>query len=166
MRDASSEWATLWQVKKTVLIVDDDPDILDSLSDLLEGDYEVRIARNGRDALDVVRREAVDAVVLDMMMPVLSGEGFLEEARRRGLVRPTIVITARHDLRERVQTLGAEYLPKPFAVAHLEQKLQRLLGPDGGGPSAAPPPGGGPASAGPGDADAASGAGDTHTSAA
>ena len=136
-------------MKKTVLIVDDDPDILESLSELLEVDYDIRVAHNGREALEVVAHEPVDAVVLDMMMPVLNGEGFLVEAQRRGAPPPTIVITARADVQDRVLELGAaDYLLKPFAMARLEEKLARILGPDGrGGPGTSLRPrngGGGP----------------------
>lgn len=130
-------------MKKRILIVDDDPDILDSLRELLEASYEVRVARDGREALDIVARELIDAVILDMMMPVLSGEGFLEESNRRGVPRPTIVITARSDVQERVRKLGAaDYLLKPFAMSRLEEKLARLLGPDGDGPQRGPTPDG------------------------
>jgi CheY-like chemotaxis protein len=62
------------QDKKTVLIVDDEFSIVAALTEILawEG-YEVRTAGNGKDALELLRRERVDAVLLDVMMPVMDG---------------------------------------------------------------------------------------------
>jgi DNA-binding response OmpR family regulator len=114
---------------KRVLLVDDDIDILDSLALILEDTYDVRRARNGVEALVEVER-GVDAVVLDLMMPLLDGEGFMTELRRRGIDVPVLVASAMGDLPRRCRELGVrDFIPKPFDVQSLEDKLSRLLAP-------------------------------------
>src|SRR4051794_10950507 len=106
---------------KRLLIVDDDPDILTSLAMVLEETYEVTLAENGQEALDLALLGAFDAVVLDLMMPVLDGEGFLRELRTRGPVPPVILASAANDLAERARQLGVhEFLRKPFDIESLE----------------------------------------------
>lgn len=110
--------------RRRVLVVDDDPDILESLSALLEDRYEVLTARNGVEALALVDR--ADAVLLDLMMPVLGGEGVLAELARRGGGPPVLVMSAWSDLKERARG-AADWLRKPFAPELLDEKLARLL---------------------------------------
>src|SRR3712207_6653227 len=67
---------------KTVLVVDDDPDIRRFVSMALESEgYRVDCARNGREALEKVRREPPDAILLDIMMPIMDGWCFLRDRR-------------------------------------------------------------------------------------
>src|SRR4051812_8973978 len=111
---------------KRILLVDDDVDILESLALILEDSYEVRCARNGLEALAEV--ENVDAVVLDLMMPVLDGEGFIDELARRGIRVPVLVASAAGDLDRRCKDLAiAGFIAKPFDVRTLEEKLARLV---------------------------------------
>jgi DNA-binding response OmpR family regulator len=119
---------------RRILVVDDDTAVRESLSELLAGRYEVLVARDGEDALRMLDAGPVDAVVLDMLMPVLDGVGFLRAARARGFTAPVILVSAQSDLRARARTLGvADYLQKPYAIARLEAKLARALGGGGGG---------------------------------
>jgi DNA-binding response OmpR family regulator len=113
---------------KRVLLVDDDVDILESLALILEDSYEVRRAQNGLEALEEVERGDIDVVVLDLMMPVLDGEGFLHELKRRGLRVPVLVASAMGDLGRRCRELGVtDFVSKPFDVGQLEAKLSQLL---------------------------------------
>ncbi len=108
----------------------------ESLSQLLAGSYEIRVALDGEDALRVLDQGAVDAIVLDMLMPVLDGAGFLRAARARGLDAPVILVSAQSDLRARARALGVDdFLQKPYSIARLEAKLARVLGGGGGGTS-------------------------------
>jgi YesN/AraC family two-component response regulator len=84
--------------KKTILIVDDEPAILDLHARMVEaesGKYRVLKAREGREALNVLERERVDLVLLDLMMPGVDGFGVLEAMRERESTRevPVIVLT-------------------------------------------------------------------------
>ncbi len=122
---------------KRVLIVDDDPDILDSLTMLLEANYAVTPAEDGAIALEVVGSQEFDVVVLDLMMPVLDGTRFLVELRQRGIHIPVILISAHRDLdnqEERHRQLGAfASLRKPFDIRELERRLEEALGTGGSG---------------------------------
>jgi DNA-binding response OmpR family regulator len=116
---------------KRVLIVDDDPGILDSMRELLEREYHVLVAEDGAAALRVLDDGTpIDAIVLDMLMPILDGEGFLRAMRERDAPAPPVILASAHrDLRSRARNLAvADYLTKPFDVAKLEAKLARVLG--------------------------------------
>lgn len=146
-------------MKKRVLVVDDDPDLLEGLRTLLEEQYVVLVASDGEEALDLIDREPVDALLLDMMMPRVNGEAVLRRLQRAAAAPPTIVISARADGKELARALGAVgFLAKPFDVDLLERTVARVLDGDGGGgpgPTQAPPtssdpaPGGSPAPGGP-----------------
>ncbi len=126
---------------KRVLVVDDDPDILDSLILLLEHTYAVTAAEDGAVALELVEKQTFDVVVLDLMMPVLDGTRFLVELRQRGIQVPVILISAHQDLNAHEvhhRQLGAiSSLRKPFNIQELERRLEEALrqgGPGGGAP--------------------------------
>ena len=113
----------------TVLVVDDDPAIRDFLSLALEDEgYSVQTATNGQEALDKVRRDPPDAILLDLMMPTMDGWCFLT-ARRTLSARcqvPVLVMSAAggsHMARE----LGAGgFLAKPFDLDAMLGKVAAL----------------------------------------
>jgi DNA-binding response OmpR family regulator len=121
---------------KRLLIVDDDPDILDSLMMLLEAHYAVTPAEDGTLALELLGQQTFDAVVLDLMLPVLDGTRVLQELRQRGHTVPVILISAHRDLdrqEEQHRQLGAfASLRKPFNIQELEKQLEKALGAAGG----------------------------------
>jgi DNA-binding NtrC family response regulator len=82
-------------VAKTILIVDDDPNVLDTLRTLLIDDgHTVRTARDGLQALDRLRRAPVDLVVSDVVMPVVDGHKLVQEMRRTGDRTPVILMSS------------------------------------------------------------------------
>jgi len=92
--------------------------------------YEVAVAADGAEALQVVGRTAPDAIVLDLMMPVLDGLGVCRSLRAAGDRTPILVLTARHTVADRVNGLDAgadDYLVKPFALEELLARLRALL---------------------------------------
>ena len=109
----------------SVLVVEDHADLREMISVLLEAEgYEVRTAENGAAALDVLARERPSVILLDLMMPVMSGDEFrqrqLADPRYKDV--PVICMTAAHDGRERAARLRAnEYFQKPV-------DFDRLLG--------------------------------------
>src|SRR5690606_1058163 len=93
---------------KTVLIVDDEPDIAESLAELFADTYEVVLARDGAEAFRIISAGGIDAVLLDLMMPVMSGETLLAELRKAGIRLPVLLASAAKDLPQRCQQSGAD----------------------------------------------------------
>ena len=121
-----------------ILIVDDDPSILDALQTLFGARYDVLVAANCEEAMDRLGGGPVDLIVLDMMMPVVGGEGALRRIRGRGLRVPVIVASARSDRLANFRALGADdCVQKPFEAGLLEEKVARLLADPGYGAVAA-----------------------------
>src|SRR5262245_21818722 len=114
---------------KRILIVDDDDAIRESLALALEDSYQVLVARDGLEALAVLDREPVDAVVLDVMMPLLEGMGVLAALGSGARTLPPIIVTsAGGDAAARARALGARgFLPKPFDLDSLEAHLAELM---------------------------------------
>ena len=113
---------------KRVLIVDDDPDVRASLSLLLAGHYEIDTAPDGFEALRCLERFEADAIVLDLMMPIMDGASVMRELKARGSRIPVLLASAHADLPRQAREMeAADYLCKPFMAAELRDKLQRLI---------------------------------------
>jgi two-component system response regulator MprA len=114
-----------------LLVVDDDPDVRDSLKRALRcAGYAVTTAVHGADALDALARAPVDLIVLDVLMPMVDGFDACRRLRARGDATPILVLTARDAVDDRVAGLAAgadDYLVKPFALAELLARVQALL---------------------------------------
>ncbi|HET7769239.1 MAG TPA: response regulator, partial [Chloroflexota bacterium] len=108
--------------------VDDDPNILDVVSELLDMEgYRVTTAANGAEALRVVEQQLPSLVLLDMRMPVLDGWGFAKELRARGVTLPILVMTAAQNARVWAEEIGAQgYVAKPFEVPALLDAVEKL----------------------------------------
>ncbi|MFD5465134.1 response regulator transcription factor [Kitasatospora sp. NPDC127059] len=114
-----------------VLVVDDDPEVRAAVEDGLtvEG-YQVRGAADGLAALSEVAGWQPDAMVLDLLMPVLDGLAVCRRLRALGDRIPILVLTARDSVSDRVDGLDAgadDYLVKPFALDELTARLRALL---------------------------------------
>ncbi len=126
-----------------VLIVDDDFDICEALQLVLEGRYQVEIAYNGEQALQRLAGEKFDAMVLDLMMPVMDGESLMAELKRRGIELPVVFASAATQLATRARQAGAAaWLSKPFEAHELEAALERALRKDRGPGGGSEPQGG------------------------
>jgi len=114
-----------------LLVVDDDPDVRDSLERALRcAGYAVTTAVHGADALDTLARSPVDLIVLDVLMPMVDGFDACRRLRARGDATPILVLTARDAVDDRVAGLAAgadDYLVKPFALRELLARVQALL---------------------------------------
>lgn len=115
---------------KSILVVDDDPAIRSALTEILNDEgYRSLSAANGVEALSLLRSNHPTAlVVLDLMMPVMDGYGFLAEQRRDPALAhiPVVAITA--DTRGRQQKLDvAAVVFKPFSLAQLLSKIEACL---------------------------------------
>src|ERR1019366_812984 len=114
-----------------VLIVEDDPKLVKLLaSDFeLEG-YKVTTALNGADGLEKAKREKPDLIILDVMMPKMSGYDVCRALRKDGCDTPIIMLTARGQEMEKVVglELGADdYVTKPFSGMELLARVKALL---------------------------------------
>ena len=116
-----------------ILVVDDEPDITALVAyHLAKTGYRVSMATNGTDALKSAREERPDIVVLDLMLPGLSGYEVLAELRKRDETRDVgvILLTARREEVDRIKglSLGADdYLTKPFSPHELALRVAALL---------------------------------------
>nr|WP_319564179.1 response regulator [uncultured Rhodoferax sp.] len=117
-----------------ILVADDEPNIVISLEYLLKREgYIVMIARDGEEALAVIRREQPDLVLLDVMMPKKSGFEVCQEVRTDDALQNTkiLMLTAKGRDTDVVKgmALGADaYMTKPFSTKDLVQKVANLLG--------------------------------------
>ncbi|PKQ20501.1 MAG: hypothetical protein CVT66_05025 [Actinobacteria bacterium HGW-Actinobacteria-6] len=118
----------------TVLSVDDDPDIRELVALLLEGHgYRVLQAENAFDALDLVRTEHPDLILLDVMMPEVDGYGFCEALQDIELAQSTPIIfmsalSEEHDRARAFQCGAVDYIVKPINRDELVSKVEERLG--------------------------------------
>lgn len=113
-----------------VLVVDDDATIRTFVSAHLRArGYRPDVARDGQEALDKAALNPPDAVILDLVMPVLDGVGFLTRFREWSQA-PVLVLSAQGEERQKVQALDAgadDYLTKPFGMEELLARLRAML---------------------------------------
>lgn len=117
--------------KANLLIVEDDPAIANglALNLRLEG-FAPRVAASGEQALEIVREQAADLILLDITLPGMTGLEVLRQLRERGDETPVIVLSARQDEYDKVAALrlGADdYVTKPFGVAELLARIESVL---------------------------------------
>jgi len=120
-------------VTTKILIADDEPNILISLEYLMRREgYDVHVARDGQEALDIVRRERPRLLLLDVMMPKKSGFEVCQELRADDSVKDTLVLMLTAKGRDtdiaRGLAMGADgYMTKPFSTKELVQKVREML---------------------------------------
>lgn len=115
---------------ETILLVDDDPDILALCAMYLEDLGRVLTAADGLEALALFRKEPVSLAVIDVMMPQMNGYQLVAELRRVNSRLPILLLTARTRLEDKVIgfQLGADdYLCKPFEPQELRLRAEALL---------------------------------------
>jgi len=114
----------------TILLADDDIELCGLLSEYFETEgFRVRMAHDGRAALDEARRPGLDLVVLDVMMPEMNGMDVLKELRKESRL-PVIMLTARGDDMDRILglELGADdYVPKPCNPRELLARIRAVM---------------------------------------
>jgi two-component system, chemotaxis family, chemotaxis protein CheY len=114
-----------------ILVVEDDQEIRDFLALVLEGEgYAVRTAPNGAVALDLLRQQAADLILLDMRMPVMDGWAFVPAYRDQpGPHAPIVVLTAARDAQQTAREVEADaHLGKPFNLDDLLAVVRTTLG--------------------------------------
>jgi len=117
-----------------VLIADDEPNIVISLEFLMKREgYQVLVARDGQAALEAIRREQPDLVLLDVMMPLLSGFDVCQAVRADEALAAVKIVLLTAKGREtdtaKGTAMGADaYVTKPFSTKELAQRVRELLG--------------------------------------
>ena len=114
----------------SILAVDDDPGILRLIEMTLDDDdFDLQLAHSGEEAIQLAESVELDAILLDIMMPGMTGIEVLEELRRNSNV-PVILVSARDANADKVRglDLGADdYISKPFSVEELRARLRAVL---------------------------------------
>jgi DNA-binding response OmpR family regulator len=114
----------------SVLLADDDPAILEGIADfLIWRGFLMDCARNGQQALRLCQQNRYDVLVIDIMMPGLSGLSLCEQLRREGVTTPFLFLTALDQLDDKVRGFAAgadDYLVKPFAMDELACRIEAL----------------------------------------
>src|SRR5260370_18533821 len=134
-------------MKTKILIVEDDPHILLGLEEVLRSDgFEVAVCNRGDQALAAVPKHKPSLIVLDVMLPGLSGYDICKQLRSRKVTTPILMLTAKGQEIDKVVglALGADdYVTKPFGVRELLARIHALLrrtGPPGAGAAASQAP--------------------------
>src|ERR1700693_3935556 len=125
-----------------ILIIEDEPGLVTTLRDRLrKHGYLVSAPRNGETGLEMVLREPVDLILLDLMLPGQNGLTVSEKLRRAGSTTPILMLTARRQTKDKVAGLkagGDDYLTKPFQMSELLARVEALLRRAATAPEAAP----------------------------
>ena len=113
------------------LLVEDDPAIAEFIArGLREAGFAVDHAVDGDAGLDLAVRGSYDVAIVDVMLPRLDGLALIDALRKRGIMTPVLILSARRSVDDRVRGLqagGDDYLTKPFAFAELFARVQALM---------------------------------------
>ena len=115
---------------KTILTIDDEPSVRQSFRMMLEDQYRMLFAQNGREGLAVLDEHHVDLILLDLTMPHMSGLDFLAHMEARGDTIPVIIVTASNSVTSAVAAMKAgayEYVIKPFEIDEVLLLVARTL---------------------------------------
>jgi len=119
--------------KVKILVIDDEPNIVQTLQDRLEmNDYEVITAGNGKEGLKKALQEKPDVLLLDVIMPIMDGHEMLEALRKQpdGNFSSVIMLTARSQTQDiaRANACGIDdYIVKPFDLSELLEKIEVVI---------------------------------------
>lgn len=118
---------------KKILIVDDEPNIIMSLEyTFKKNNFEVFIARDGQEALDILEKEIPNIIILDVMMPNVDGYATLEEIKKDSKLNDckVIFLSAKNketDIQKGMDLGASAYMTKPFSIRKLIDKVNELL---------------------------------------
>ena len=117
--------------KLKILVVDDEPNIRDLLSASLRfAGHQVATAANGTDAISMITDTSPDLVLLDVMLPDISGFGVTKKIRGLGIDTPILFLTARDDTEDKIAGLtvgGDDYVTKPFSLDEIMARISAII---------------------------------------
>lgn len=120
-------------MKQTILVIDDNPDLLDIVDAILsEAGFVVAKALSGEDGLSVARALKPNLILLDLNMPKMDGWEVLKLLKTEGATQeiPVAIFSVRTDLKDKIfglQRGAVDYIPKPFQYDRLAERVQRIL---------------------------------------
>jgi CheY-like chemotaxis protein len=119
-------------LKKKIVVADDEPFILSALQDTLSDSYSVTTASNGAEAIKVAQRVMPDLIILDVMMPEMDGLDACKNLKRDKLTSaiPVILLTAKGqitDIEKGFKSGADAYVVKPFSPARLIEKVEEIF---------------------------------------
>ncbi|PEZ06344.1 DNA-binding response regulator [Bacillus sp. AFS018417] len=113
-----------------LLVVEDHPPLLESITQILRNEFEVDTAKNGEEGLFLALQNIYDAILLDVMLPEMDGFEVIQRIRNENIQTPVLFLTAKDSLEDRVKGLdfgGDDYLVKPFQAPELQARIRALL---------------------------------------
>ncbi len=118
--------------KKSILIVEDNPDLSEFLCSVFATDYQVSVANNGQQGLDMAKQTLPDIIISDIMMPVMDGIEMLQQVNAHPLTChiPVILLTAKNDQQTKLlglQSQALDFIHKPFDHHELQLKVHNWL---------------------------------------
>ncbi|KPD09958.1 LuxR family transcriptional regulator [Aneurinibacillus migulanus] len=116
-------------MRKTILLVDDESDIIDLLKLFLEKEFDLLEAHDGQAAVELFTRHSVDLAVIDTMMPHLDGFQLLQWIRKQSRL-PVIVLSAKNQETDKIAGLGLgadDFITKPFSPLEVVARIQAQL---------------------------------------
>ncbi len=113
-----------------LLLAEDEEDLAEVVAEMLRvSGYEVDAVENGKEAVEKATTNAYDAMIFDIMMPVMDGITAVKEIRRMGDHTPALFLTAKTEVNDRIEGLDAgadDYLTKPFAMGELLARVRAM----------------------------------------
>ncbi len=116
--------------KKTILVVDDEPLIRESLNMILGSQYHLSMARNGEEAIKCLQKEQFDLVTLDIDMPGLSGLDTLAQIKKRWPGLEVIMVSGHGNLRNAQEAIlkgASNFISKPFRVGDVLNAVRKAF---------------------------------------
>lgn len=113
-----------------ILIVEDDKVLSETIKQIIQDDYEVHQEYDGISGLFSAKLKIYDLIILDLMLPEMSGYDVLAELRKEKIITPVLILTARDDVHDKVKGLnfGADdYLVKPFESEELLARISAII---------------------------------------
>ena len=119
-----------WGLLMKILLAEDETDLAEVVSAMLtHSGYSVDTVANGLEAVEKTKSDAYDAILLDVMMPVMDGLTAVKEIRKDGNTTPVLFLTAKTEVDDRIAGLDAgadDYLTKPFAMGELLARVRAM----------------------------------------
>ena len=114
-----------------ILVIEDDKEVATYIAKgLQENSFAVDIANDGREGLFLATGEVYDAIILDRMLPIISGLTILQTLRESEITTPVLMLSAMGEVNQRIEGLKAgsdDYMTKPFSITELVTRVQVLL---------------------------------------
>lgn len=113
-----------------ILIIEDEKTLSNTIKQMLEKEYDVEQAFDGEEGELFAMQDIYDVIILDLMLPIQDGYRVLENVRRKGIMTPVLILTAKDSLEDKLkgfQNGADDYLTKPFAKEELKARIDVMI---------------------------------------